>query len=191
MNGRRVDIAGLEQMNGPRVYLSHLLLHERFRTIPITIHGIFNSLSSPARKILFRTFQIVAWIEIVIVKIEDYFKCVRVSLFYFSRFHFERGILCTAMIATRSFLKVEICIDSLTAFHRYSDLSKDFYASKRVTWINFDTDTERNKEREMLKKKFFISSTILISVLIIKISAFSIRINKHYCYLLYVKSQLD
>ena len=159
MNGRRVDIAGLEQMNGPRVYLSHLLLHERFRTIPITIHGIFNSLSSPARKILFRTFQIVAWIEIVIVKIEDYFKCVRVSLLFFAFSFWTRHPLY-AMIATRSFPKVEICIDSLTAFHRYSDLSKDFYASKRVTWINFDTDTERNKEREMLKKKFFISSTI-------------------------------
>lgn len=94
MNGRHVDIAALEQMNGPRVYLSHLLLHERFCTIPITIHEIFNSLSF-AQKILFRTFQILAWIEIVIVKIEDYFKCVRMSLFYFSRFHFERGILCT------------------------------------------------------------------------------------------------
>lgn len=56
------------------------------------------------------------------------------------------------MIATRSFPEVEICIDSLTAFHRYSDLSKDFYASKRVTWINFDTDAEQNKEREMFKK---------------------------------------
>lgn len=85
MNGRCVDIAALEQMNGPRVCFSHL--HERF----CTIHEIFNSLSF-AQEILFRTFQILAWIEIVIVKIEDYFKCVRVSLFYFSHFHFERGV---------------------------------------------------------------------------------------------------
>lgn len=88
MNGRCVDIAALEQMNDPRVCLSHLLLlHERF----CTIHEIFNSLSF-AQEILFRTFQILAWVEIVIVKIENYFKCVRVSLFYFSRFHFERGV---------------------------------------------------------------------------------------------------
>lgn len=72
----------------------------------------------------------------------------RVSFLFFA-FSFRTRHPLYAMIATRSFPEVEICIDSLTAFHRYSDLSKDFYASKRVTWINFDTDAEQNKERDV------------------------------------------